>query len=112
MRLDRGRRQSDPAAEPDKAAQYFGWQVALAFGAICALGFLSRGEAPLVSVLGATAIFFGATGWILLAGRVRLWVMYQSGWPTHLQTVAFALALFSPIAMVGLLLQYLAHLAQ
>jgi len=97
-------RTGEPSKTPvvDPGAAYFSRLGAIVVGVACAVGFLSRGEELLVSVVGAFAAFVVGASWVLANGRLRRWLLFGSGWPQQVQTITFVLSFIGiPIAIVG-----------
>jgi hypothetical protein len=96
---------SDIRPNADPGAAFFGRLGAITIGAVLAISFLSRGEPPLVSALGAVSAFFVGTIWVLLHGRFRRWLLFTSGWPQQIQTITFALTLIGIPLVLAILFE-------
>jgi hypothetical protein len=77
----------------------FGRTGAAIFGVFCSLSFLSRHEETRVSIAGAIITFGLAAGWILVVGRIRLWMIASGPWDKEAQGLAFLLVALGIPAM-------------
>ena len=83
---------------------WFGVSGAVLVGTIAAIGFLDRGGAPAVALIGVPISFLAGAGWVLLGGRLRTWLVASSGWNRHLQGLVFVTIFWGlPLALgIGL----------
>jgi hypothetical protein len=87
----------------DRGDVILGAPGAVLVGAWLALSFFLRNEGFLVSVIGSIAVFAAGASWVLLHGRLRRWLIMESGLSKHLQIAVFAASFLGfPLVLIVL----------